>query len=133
MRQYIENIICYINFYMIGNFYDQEFSDQEFYALVIQCVNFVTQCADQPYIFSWPMVISSSVNEFSWLNIDSTLSHLTPRPPPPLHHCLLKNGKTGIKTGFTVLAKSLACCVQKIKQIRVRCQGYADANKARAG
>jgi hypothetical protein len=21
-------------------------------------------CADQPYIFSWPMVISSSVNEF---------------------------------------------------------------------
>ncbi len=49
----------------------------------------------------------------SWLNIDSTLSHLTPTPSP----LSVEEKKTGIRTGFAELAKSLAYCVQKLSRL----------------
>ncbi len=60
----------------------------------------------------------------SWLNIVSTLSHLTPPiPPPSPRHCPLKRRKTGIKTGFAELAKSLAYCVQKLSRLGFDARG----------
>ncbi len=61
----------------------------------------------------------------SWLNTDPTLSHLTPHPPPPPPLAIVRctKGKTGIRTGFAGLAKSLAYCVQKLSRLGFDARG----------
>jgi hypothetical protein len=57
----------------------------------------------------------------SWLNIDSTRSHLTPPPTsPPTPSPLSVEQK---KTGFAELAKSLAYCVQKLSKLGFHARG----------
>ena len=50
----------------------------------------------------------------SWLNLEFYPFTLDPPPPSTPSPLFVENGKTGIKTGFAVLAKSLAYCVQKL-------------------
>ncbi len=51
-----------------------------------------------------------------------------PRPPPPPRHCLFEKRKTGIKTWFAGLAKSLAYCVHKLSSRRDVSRGSRASN-----
>ncbi len=72
-------------------------------------MNFLLQCKDLKCIVWGALSVRIRVKHRSTL--------FTPAPPPPLATVHWTKGKTGIGTGFTGLAKSLAYCVQKLLRL----------------